>query len=255
MRQVCRAQSLCGLQRPPRARFGRRESLGCLLACLLLAAPALRGADRCSHARDDILQAQNLIQAGRKAEAQPILQSAFMACPSDPRNLELLAATYDSLQDFDKAALFRGQAFRLKGVFEKPTVKFTSSRSSFEHGQTATLNWSTQYATNVEITPDLGRVAARGSKLVGPLDNTTYQIKATGPGGTVTATVEISVTKARLTEDVVRELLKNNVPCERVAQLADQRGVSFDVTPEIERDLRQASANDALIEALRKARR
>lgn len=255
MRQAGRTESPGDLQRPQRTHPGGRRSLGCLLACLLLAAPALRGADPCSNARDDIHQAQNLIHAGRKAEAQPILQSAFMACPANSRNLELLAAAYDSLQDFDKAALFRGQAFRLSGVSEKPGVEFTSSRSSFERGQMATLSWKTQRATRVQITPDLGRVGAQGSKLVGPLEDTSYQLRATGPGGTVTATVKISVTKARLTQDAVRELLQNDVTCDRVAQLAKQRGVSFDVTPKIERDLRQVGADDALIEALRKSRR
>ena len=255
MRQAGHTRFLCGPQRPQCVRFGERHSLGCLLACMLLAAPVLHGADPCSHARDDIHRAQNLIRAGRKAEAQPILQSAFMACPADPRNLEILAATYDSLQDFNRAALFRGQAFRLSGVSEKPAIEFTSSRSSFERGQTATLSWNTQRATSVQITPDLGRVGAQGSKLIGPLEDTTYQLKAIGPGGTVTATVKISVTKERLTENEVRGLLENDVTCARVAQLAGQYGVSFDVTPEIERDLRRVGANDDLIQALRKNRR
>jgi hypothetical protein len=255
MRQFGRALSRRGSHRSERARLGVRRCIGCLLAVLFLGAASLPGADRCTDARDDIHQAERLVEAGRKAEARPLLESAFMACPMSPQNLDLLAEAYDSLQDFTRAGLFRGQALRLRGISEKPTAEFNSSRSSVERGQTATLTWSTKYATEVEIVPEPGRVAAHGSKVVGPLSNTTYQLRATGPGGTATFTVAVTVTKARLTEGDVQELLKNDVLPERVAHLAAERGVSFDMTPQIERELRNAGADDELIEALRKDHR
>lgn len=55
-----------------------------------------------------------------------------------------------------------------------------------------------------------------------------------------------------LTEADVVYLLKNDVPPTRVAELAKKKGIDFELTPETEKELRQAGANAALISALGK---
>ncbi len=51
-------------------------------------------------------------------------------------------------------------------------------------------------------------------------------------------------------EDVIR-LLKGDVSPRRVADLARERKIDFQVTPEVEKELRQAGADDVLLEVLR----
>lgn len=54
-----------------------------------------------------------------------------------------------------------------------------------------------------------------------------------------------------LTEGEVIHLLEGGVPQERVAKLAQERGIAFDITPTVERDLREAGATDSLLQTLR----
>lgn len=57
--------------------------------------------------------------------------------------------------------------------------------------------------------------------------------------------------KAKLSETDVVKLLKGFVSPDRVASLAKERGISFQVTPEAERLLREAGANDNLVGTLK----
>ncbi len=54
-----------------------------------------------------------------------------------------------------------------------------------------------------------------------------------------------------LSKDEVITLLKGDVSPKRVAELAHERGVDFQVTAEAEKELRQAGADDSLLAALR----
>jgi hypothetical protein len=54
-----------------------------------------------------------------------------------------------------------------------------------------------------------------------------------------------------LTEGEVIRLLQGGVPPERVEGLAHERGITFEVTPAVERDLTEAGATDHLVRALR----
>ncbi len=63
------------------------------------------------------------------------------------------------------------------------------------------------------------------------------------------------MTLPRLTEADILDLLKSEVSHVRIAQLAAERGVSFDMAAQNEQALRDAGADDDLIDALRKARR
>jgi hypothetical protein len=54
-----------------------------------------------------------------------------------------------------------------------------------------------------------------------------------------------------LTEGEIIRLLQGGVPSERVERLAREHGITFEVTPAVERDLSEAGANDQLLRTLR----
>jgi hypothetical protein len=54
-----------------------------------------------------------------------------------------------------------------------------------------------------------------------------------------------------LTEGEIIRLLQGGVPSERVEGLARERGITFEVTPAVERDLTEAGGTDHLVRALR----
>jgi len=99
-----------------------------------------------------------------------------------------------------------------------PTVTLTAEPSTIEKGQSVTLSWTSQNATDLDLQPEVGKVQATGSQSVTPQDSTTYTITATGAGGTNTATARVTVTLpppppppppvAELTED---QLFAQNV--------------------------------------------
>jgi peptidoglycan-associated lipoprotein len=76
----------------------------------------------------------------------------------------------------------------------KPVVTLTAEPSTIEKGQSATLSWTSENATDLDLEPGVGKVQAQGSTTVSPTDSTTYTITATGPGGTATATARVTVT-------------------------------------------------------------
>ena len=57
--------------------------------------------------------------------------------------------------------------------------------------------------------------------------------------------------KPKLSETDVVKLLKGSVPPARIAAVAKDRGINFQVTPEAERLLREAGANDTLVATLK----
>ena len=77
----------------------------------------------------------------------------------------------------------------------QPTVTINASPTEVAPGGTVTLTWSSTNATDLQIGPDVGRVAAEGSTPVTPTVSTTYQITANGPGGSATASVSVTVTR------------------------------------------------------------
>ncbi len=60
-----------------------------------------------------------------------------------------------------------------------------------------------------------------------------------------------SASRAPLSKEDVLRLLKGDVSPKRVADLAHQRNIDFDVTLEVEKELREAGADDSLLTALR----
>jgi peptidoglycan-associated lipoprotein len=75
-----------------------------------------------------------------------------------------------------------------------PTVSLTAEPSTIERGQSVTLSWTSQNATDLTLDPGVGKVQAQGSTTVTPQDSTTYTLTGNGPGGSQTATARVTVT-------------------------------------------------------------
>jgi len=77
----------------------------------------------------------------------------------------------------------------------KPTiVSFTAEPSTIERGQSATLRWSVQNATDFSINQGIGAVQSSGSRQVFPSNTTTYTLTVQGPGGSASADATVAVT-------------------------------------------------------------
>jgi outer membrane protein OmpA-like peptidoglycan-associated protein len=77
----------------------------------------------------------------------------------------------------------------------KPTAELSASAAQLNCGDTSQLKWTSSDAPQVEITP-VGSVAASGDEPVQPKQTTTYDLTATGPGGTATSSVTVNVNTA-----------------------------------------------------------
>lgn len=72
-------------------------------------------------------------------------------------------------------------------------VSFTADSSKLRLGQTTELRWNVVGASEVRIDPGIGLVGTTGTAVVRPLGGTAYTLTATGPGGTSTGALPISV--------------------------------------------------------------
>jgi peptidoglycan-associated lipoprotein len=73
-----------------------------------------------------------------------------------------------------------------------PTASLTASPETIDKGQSSTLTWKTENATDVSI-DGIGAVQPSGSQSVSPTESTTYTLSAKGPGGTQTATARVTL--------------------------------------------------------------
>lgn len=73
------------------------------------------------------------------------------------------------------------------------TATLSASPSNIQSGQSSTLTWSTQNATDVTL--DGRKVDPSGSQSVSPTQTTTYHLTAKGAGGTQDAPATITVTQ------------------------------------------------------------
>src|SRR6185295_3939527 len=72
-------------------------------------------------------------------------------------------------------------------------LDFKATPASIQPGQAATLVWATENPNSVTIGPEPGSVTARGSRQVKPSATTTYTLTVTGPNGTETRFVKVTV--------------------------------------------------------------
>src|SRR5665811_1845149 len=75
-----------------------------------------------------------------------------------------------------------------------PSVTLAADPTSIQRGQSSTLRWSSQNATDLNIDPGVGSVEPSGTRSVSPNDSTTYTITAKGAGGTAEASARVTVT-------------------------------------------------------------
>ena len=83
--------------------------------------------------------------------------------------------------------------------FNRPTVTLKASPTTVNPGQSSTLTWTSTNAVTCTIDPEIGSVSANGSITVTPDQITTYIVTATGPGGTITRSVTVSITPPAVT--------------------------------------------------------
>ena len=74
-----------------------------------------------------------------------------------------------------------------------PTSSLSVTPGSITKGESATLNWTSQGATNCDINPVIGPVSPQGSMTITPAADTTYSLSCSGPGGTSNSSANITV--------------------------------------------------------------
>ena len=95
-----------------------------------------------------------------------------------------------------------------------PSATLAANPAVIEQGQSTTLTWQTDNASDISIA-GLGTLPASGSKTITPSGSTTYTLTAKGPGGTQDASARVTVNQKMasaatpsITED---ELFARNV--------------------------------------------
>jgi len=82
----------------------------------------------------------------------------------------------------------------VKAAVKPPSVlSFRASPARIQQGESTTLTWSTTDAQSVTIDNGIGTNSANGSRQVTPTQNTTYQLTASGPGGSANFTTSVIV--------------------------------------------------------------
>jgi hypothetical protein len=74
------------------------------------------------------------------------------------------------------------------------TASLTAEPSTVQKGQSVTLHWSSQNASDLDLEPAIGKVQSEGSTSVTPNESTTYTLTAIGANGTRTPSARVVVT-------------------------------------------------------------
>ena len=77
----------------------------------------------------------------------------------------------------------------------EPTAQLSATAAQVNCGASSQLNWTSSDAAEVAITP-VGQVATSGQQAIQPTQTTTYNLTATGPGGTATSSTTVNVNNA-----------------------------------------------------------
>jgi len=104
----------------------------------------------------------------------------------------------------------------------KPTAQLSASSAQISCGDSSQIKWTSTDAPHVEITP-VGAVGASGEQSVQPKQTTTYQLTATGPGGTVTSDATVNVNTA---VQANLALSTNEIQYKRIGDKVVQQGSS-----------------------------
>jgi hypothetical protein len=90
-------------------------------------------------------------------------------------------------------------------------VRFAADPNTIPAGGSVTLSWSTNNASTVAITPNVGTVTANGSTTVSPAATTTYTLTATNSAGSVTATATVTVSGSSIPQIVTFVATPQNI--------------------------------------------
>ena len=93
------------------------------------------------------------------------------------------------------SARFQAGIASTRVAVAKPTAQVSAPTAQINCGDSAQLKWNATDAAQVELTP-LGTVALAGEQPVQPKQTTTYELKASGPGGTATSSSTVNVNNA-----------------------------------------------------------
>lgn len=108
-----------------------------------------------------------------------------------------LRLTHEGYQDNERQVdLAAGKTANVTVNLEKPTppsVTLIPPTTTIEKGQSITLAWISENATELDLEPGVGKVEPKGSRALTPPDSTSYTLTAKGPGGTVSATSLVTV--------------------------------------------------------------
>jgi OOP family OmpA-OmpF porin len=74
-----------------------------------------------------------------------------------------------------------------------PTAALKVNPATVTKGQTATLNWNSQYASGCDIQPGIGPVPPQGVRPITPDSSTTFNLSCSGAGGTATSSAGVTV--------------------------------------------------------------
>lgn len=85
------------------------------------------------------------------------------------------------------------QSVFLAVTLPPPVISLAADPSTIRVGESASLNWETQYAETCEILPEVGTVAAEGSVQVTPSQTTTYRLEAANTDASSTAEAVVTV--------------------------------------------------------------
>jgi peptidoglycan-associated lipoprotein len=98
-----------------------------------------------------------------------------------------------------------------------PTASLTANPNTINAGQSTTLIWKTDFATDVSI-DQLGKVDPSGSRTVTPTESTTYRLVARNDTGSQEATARVTVNAAaapppptQTTNDTEAQMFAQNV--------------------------------------------
>lgn len=94
-------------------------------------------------------------------------------------------------------------------VVNPPVCALIAAPGVITTGQSSSLSWTTQNATNVSLNQNIGAVSANGTRSVSPITNTTYTLTATGAGGTVTCSVPVVITPVVVVGQCILEITKS----------------------------------------------
>jgi peptidoglycan-associated lipoprotein len=75
-----------------------------------------------------------------------------------------------------------------------PKISLTASPTAIEMGKSTKLSWDASNATGINIDNGIGTVETSGNRTISPKASTTYKATATGPGGSATAEIRVTVT-------------------------------------------------------------